>query len=37
MLQIGLQHVANWFETHQQIKIWHDNDEYCNDGGPIKW
>ena len=23
--------------THQQIKIWHDNDDYCNDDEVIKW
>ena len=23
--------------THQQIKIWHDSDDYCNDDEVIKW
>ena len=27
----------DWFVTHQQIKIWHDNDDYCNDDGLMEW
>ena len=23
--------------TDQQIKIWHDNNEYCNDDELIEW
>ena len=26
-----LQFVPDWFETLQQIDIWHRNDDYCND------
>ena len=25
-----LKYVPDWFVTDQQIKIWHDNDSYCN-------
>ena len=32
-----LKYVPDWFLTHQQIKIWHDNDGYCNDDELIKW
>ena len=32
-----LKYVPDWFLTHQQIKIWHDNDDYCNDDELIKW
>ena len=32
-----LQFVTDWFLTHQQIKIWHDNDDYCNDDEIIEW
>ena len=23
--------VPDWFLTQEQVKIWHDNDDYCND------
>ena len=26
-----LKYVPDWFVTHEQIKIWHDNDDYYND------
>ena len=32
-----LKYVPDWFVTHQQIKIWHDNDDYCNDDELIEW
>ena len=32
-----LKDVPDWFVTHQQIKIWHDNDGYWNGGELIKW
>ena len=32
-----LKYVPDWFVTHQQIKIWHDNDDYCNDDKLIEW
>ena len=31
------QFVPDWFVTQQQIDIQHDEDEYCNDHGLIKW
>ena len=33
----SLKYVPDWFVTHQQMKIWHDDDEYCNDDKLIKW
>ena len=32
-----LKYVPDYFVTHQQIKIWRDDDEYCNDHEFIKW
>ena len=32
-----LQIVPDWFVTQQQLKIWHDDDEYCSDDEIIKW
>ena len=37
-----LEYVPDWFVTQQQIKIWRDDDEYCdveycNDDELIKW
>ena len=32
-----LKYVPDWFVIHQQIKIWHDNDDYCNDDELIEW
>ena len=32
----SLQFVPDWFVTHQQVKIWHDNDDY-DDDEIIKW
>ena len=29
--------VPDWFVTQQQLKIWHDYDEYCNDDEAIEW
>ena len=26
-----LRYVPDWFVTHQQIKIWYKDDDYCND------
>ena len=26
-----LKYVPDWFVTHQQLKTWHDNNDYCND------
>ena len=33
----SLQFVPDWFVTHQQIKIWRDDDEYCDDNELIEW
>ena len=32
-----LRYVPGWFVTDQQMKIWHVNDEYCNDDKHIEW
>ena len=32
-----LEYVQDWFVTQQKIKIWCDDDEYCNDDELIKW
>ena len=31
------QYTPDWFLTQQQLKIWHDDDYYCNDNELIKW
>ena len=33
----SLQFVPDWFVTQQQLKIWHDDDDYCNDDELIEW
>ena len=33
----SLQYVPDWFLTQQQIKIWHDDDYYCNYDKFIRW
>ena len=33
----SLKYVPDWFVTHQQIKIWRDDDKYCSDHELIKW
>ena len=33
----ALESVPGWFVTQQQIKSWHDDDYYCDDGRVIKW
>ena len=33
----SLQYVPDWFVTQGQLKIWHDNDDYCNDDELIEW
>ena len=33
----SLQFVPDWFVTHQKIKIWQDEDDYCNDDEVIEW
>ena len=32
-----LEHVPGWFVTQQQLKIWHDDNDYCNDDELIDW
>ena len=32
-----LKYVPDWFVTHQQIKKWHDNDDYCNYDKLTEW
>ena len=32
-----LKYVSDWFVTHQQMKIWDDNDDYCNGDRLIGW
>ena len=32
-----LKYFPDWFVTHQQIKIRHDNGDYCNNDELIKW
>ena len=27
----SLMHVSNWFVTEGQVKLWHDDSEYCDD------
>ena len=29
--------ITDWFVTQEQIDIWHDDDEYCNDDEIIEW
>ena len=29
--------VPDWFVTLQQLKIWHGDDDYCNDDDVIEW
>ena len=31
-----LKYIPDWFVTQQQLKIWHDDDQYCNDDEIIK-
>ena len=26
-----------WFVTDQQIKMWHDNNDYCNEDELVEW
>ena len=33
----SLQYVFDWFVTQQQLKLWHDYDDYCNDDKLIEW
>ena len=33
----SLNYVPDWFVTDEQLKIWRDDDKYCNPYGLIKW
>ena len=33
----SLHFVPDWFVTQEEIKMWHDDDVYCNDDGIIEW
>ena len=33
----SFQFVPNWLVTQQQLKIWHDDNDYCNDNEIIEW
>ena len=32
-----LGYVPDWLVTQQQIKVWHDDDEYCDDDELVEW
>ena len=32
-----MQYVPDYFVTQNQLKIWHDADDYCNDDELIEW
>ena len=32
----SLEYVPDWFVTQEQVKIWDDNNDYCNDNELIK-
>ena len=31
-----LQYVSDWFVTQEQVKIWHGDDDYCNDDETVE-
>ena len=33
----SLQYFPDWFMAQGQIKIWHNDDDYCNDDEVIEW
>ena len=33
----SLQFVPDWFVTQEQIDLWHDDDDYCNNYEMIDW
>ena len=33
----SLRFFPDWFVTHQQVKIWHDDDDYDDDDEIINW
>ena len=32
-----LEYVPDWFVTQQQVELWHDDDDYCNNNEMIRW
>ena len=32
-----LQFVPDWFVTQEQLEIWHDDNDYCNDPKLVEW
>ena len=32
-----LNYVSNWFVTHQQTKLWDNDDDYCDSDRLIEW
>ena len=35
--QRQLKYVPDWFLAHQQLKMWRNNDDYCNNDELIEW
>ena len=33
----SLQYVLDWFVTPSQLKLWHDDHDYCSDDKLIEW
>ena len=33
----SLEYIPDWFVTQQQLKLWRDYDDYCNDDKLIEW
>ena len=32
-----LEYVPDWLVTQEQVKIWHDDDYYCDDNKTVEW
>ena len=32
-----MEYLPDWFVTQQQTRLWHDDNEYCNDDLIIEW
>ena len=32
----SLQFVPDWFVTKEQVKLWHDYDDYCDDDKSVR-
>ena len=33
----SLEFVPDWFVTQEQLKLWHDSDDWHDDDGMIEW